>query len=401
MLSPLNRSLVLGGFAVACFAATASAQVFSDGFDSYPVGPLEGNATSYGLSWKGWGGGNTFISQVSTDFASSPSNSAKLVYGCDTVAEFDELTGGNPLTTGQWVMTAEVYVPSNFDGRTYYIGLNLYDDPLATYQWSIQVAFDATVPGSPSIACDCGINGVKTAPIPVDTWVPCRWEIDLTADWVDFYYNGALVHGYIWTKGVFGSDTTGLLRFDAIDLYPEFPSSNGSEIYVDNIVIGVGGPTAPGVQFCPGDGVYASCPCIANNDGSMSGCDWSGNPGGNAGGALDAVGSNLAINSDTFLQATNINNNFGIFFAAPNALQGPVLGDGLRCTGGGGGIPLFRLIPPTVPGGNSATHTTPLQTLDPYVAPGITRHYQYWFRAPGSFCGTGSNTTNGYTIQWM
>ena len=157
----------------------------------------------------------------------------------------------------------------------------------------------------------------------------------------------------------------------------------------------------PGTQFCPGDGIYAPCPCGNDNDGSMSGCDWSGAASGTAGGELRATGSGVWLDNDTYLVATNVNADFGVFFAAPLTLQGNLLGDGLRCIGAGGGTPMIRLTPQTNPGGSVATHALPLQTLDWGAASGVTRHYQYWFRAPGSTCGSGSNTTNGYTIQWM
>jgi hypothetical protein len=401
MLSPLNRSLILGGFAVACFTTTAGAQVFSDGFDLYPLGPVEGNATGYGPSWKGWGGGNTFISQVSADQASSPSNSAKLVYGCDTVVEFDEWTGGNPFTAGQWVMTAEVYVPGTFDGRTYYIGLNDYDDPLAYYEWAIQVAFDATVPGSPAVACDCGINGVITAPITVDTWVPCRWEIDFTADWVDFYYAGALVQGYAWSRGVFGSNAYASTKLDALDLYPEFPSSNGTEIYVDNIQISAGGVGSLGLAYCPGDGVapHTPCPCGNNNNGAMGGCDW-GNTSFPEGGVLSAVGTASMAANDAYLTATGIQNNFGVFFGANiqvNGGNGNPLNDGLRCAGNA----LVRLTSPTIATNHAATTPLSVQTLDTGAVAGATRRYQYWFRTPGGPCATSANLTNGLEIDWL
>ena len=216
MLSPF-RSMAIGAFAVAGLASAASAQVFTDGFDIYPLGPLEGNQNPSGAVWHGWGGITTFISQVTSVQASSAPNSVALPFGCDTVVDFDDMTGGNPMTGGgQWRMTVEVFVDSVFDGRTYYIVMNEYSDP-GPFEWAIQVALDATGP-SPNVVCDCGTAGTLTTALAADTWVEFKWEIDLDADWVDFYVAGTLLGGYEWSKGVFGGDSYATLSVTAIDL---------------------------------------------------------------------------------------------------------------------------------------------------------------------------------------
>ena len=163
---------------------------------------------------------------------------------------------------------------------------------------------------------------------------------------------------------------------------------------------GHGGSSGPGITYCPGDGVapHTPCPCANNNDGSMSGCDWvtaSGSPGA----ALTATGDANYANPDVILIATNVENNFGVFFGANNQTNGgngSVFGDGLRCAGGG----LIRLTPPIVATGNTASHG-PVEASDTGAMPGVTRRYQYWFRTPGGPCGTIFNLSNGYEIAWL
>jgi hypothetical protein len=157
----------------------------------------------------------------------------------------------------------------------------------------------------------------------------------------------------------------------------------------------------PGEAYCPGDGVapHTPCPCANNNDGSMGGCDW-GDPAFPEGGVLSATGSDSISANDTFLTATGVSNNFGIFFGADNPVNGGngnPLNDGLRCAGGG----LVRLIPPTMASGNTLTTPLPVQTLDTGAASGVTRRYQYWFRTPAGPCGQMANLSNGYELDWM
>ena len=150
--------------------------------------------------------------------------------------------------------------------------------------------------------------------------------------------------------------------------------------------------------YCFGN-IGSGCPCSNFNDGSMGGCDW-GSLAFPSGGVLGGTGDALWLTTDALLIATAVENDFGFFFGANNQTNGGngnPLNDGLRCAGGG----LVRLIPPTNPGSNTATHTTSLQQLDPSAGVGVTRRYQYWFRTPVGPCGQMANLTNGYEIAWM
>jgi hypothetical protein len=167
------------------------------------------------------------------------------------------------------------------------------------------------------------------------------------------------------------------------------------ETWVSNWVV----RSEPGTGYCFGDGGGTFCPCGNNNDGSSSGCDWQ-TPSGTAGGELTAIGSASIAANDALLIATNVANDFGIFFGADSQVNGGLgnpLNDGLRCAGGG----LVRLIPPTLATGNQATTPSPVPTLDTGAAAGVTRRYQYWFRTPGGPCGQMANLSNGYEIVWV
>ena len=166
-----------------------------------------------------------------------------------------------------------------------------------------------------------------------------------------------------------------------------------------------GGNPEPGFAYCPGDGVAPATPCpfTNDNDGSNSpagGCLWDLSGGFPGGGVLGATGSATWASTDCFLVASDVQNNFGIFFGGNNATNGGnggPLNDGLRCAGGG----VVRLTSPTMTTGNTQTTPASVQSLDSGGGAGVTRRYQFWFRSPGGPGGTFANLTNGYEIGWL
>jgi len=406
MRSHSRGALALGACAIALSATTASAQTFVDGFDTYPLGPIEGNTTASGAVWHGWGGTNTNIHQVVTTQASSVPNSVELIMGGDTVIDFDDMTGGNPMTAGQWRMTCEMYVTGDFDGRTYFIGMNEYTDP-GPYEWAIQVAMDAGIgtTGVMQMQCDCGTAGSVTAPLVVDRWVELRWDIDFTADNVDYYYDGILMASYTWSAGVFGGDAYTVLSLNALDLFPETAPTAG-QVYIDNLqVLDITVPPEPGVGFCFGDGTGTACPCGNNNDGSVPG---SGCANGAFASGAKLGGSGVAsLSADTLvLSATGLDpSNSGLYFQANNDLTpGLVWGDGLQCAGG----QLKRLgvrFSSAAGASDTSAWATPISVKAGNILAGDTKRYQLWYRdnSGGQPCGVGVNdfnATNGYAVTW-
>ena len=154
-------------------------------------------------------------------------------------------------------------------------------------------------------------------------------------------------------------------------------------------------PVRPGYQYCPGDGSGTQCPVMNNNSGRMAGCLWDPTYVFD-GGVLDATGTEYLSDIDVYFQATDVENNFGIFFGAANSVNGGngmPFGCGLRCAGGA----LVRLTSPALAINHRAS-CGPVEALDTGAAPGLTRYYQYWFRSPS--CSQQFNLTNGYAITW-
>ena len=205
---------------VALAPAVACAQ-WSDNFDSYVAGTINGQG-----GWKGWDNTPAAAGDVvTTQFQSFP-HSQRIGAGDDSVREY---TG---VTAGAWTYSTNIYIPSGTTGQTYFILLNEYQDlgPATAYDWSIELLFnlgtnvvydDLDSVGNPS-------PGSASIPIVRNQWVPLRVDFDITADTFSSYYNNTLIMTGAWRRG-HGAASTAQLK--AVDL---FHASGTGQVFYDN-----------------------------------------------------------------------------------------------------------------------------------------------------------------------
>ena len=147
-----------------------------------------------------------------------------------------------------------------------------------------------------------------------------------------------------------------------------------------------------GTPYCLGD--IPSCPC-GNGGHGVSGCGSSTG----VGATLDASGS-AGIGADdlTLRLRGGRPGEPCLFFQGENRVNngaGVVLGDGLRCAGSN--VIRLQVLTPDAEG---EAQTTISISDKGGVSIGNLRHYQVWYRDNGISCGSGFNTTNGYTLLW-
>jgi hypothetical protein len=192
--------------------------VWSDNFDSYVAGTgIIGQG-----GWSGWYNDPGADALVSTAQAHSAPNSLEIVNTSDVVQQFS-------LNSGQWSMTAMHYVPSPLADNTYFIMNNEYDPVGQSAQWTIELNFD---PVTGTVVDDFANTAGRSAfphnpqPIAYDRWAEIRVDFDLDTDFVEMYYEGALVSSGQWsTRG-------GAVALAAIDLF-----SNGPLAYYDTLAL--------------------------------------------------------------------------------------------------------------------------------------------------------------------
>jgi hypothetical protein len=182
-------------------------------WDSYPTGQ-----DMHGVGgWKGWGNDPAWTAFTTDSEAQSTPNSIDILVDADLVHEY-------AIDSGPWRYTAWQYIPGDFAGQTYFILLNQYDDAGATNNWSTQVAFNS-LDGLVTPEGSCTPTPVSYI---VDQWVEIRVEIDLEADWQEFYYNDQLVWQCSWSDGVSGD---GITSIGAVDLF----ANGASSVYYDDL----------------------------------------------------------------------------------------------------------------------------------------------------------------------
>ncbi|MEN6578468.1 MAG: hypothetical protein ABFD90_19135, partial [Phycisphaerales bacterium] len=181
---------------------------FSDGFEGYEAGSdLHGQA-----GWKGWQNTATAGAPASNVRAFSGTNSVEVVGSADLVHEFDVAGGVVEFSIMQ-------YIPSGTTGTTFVILMNQYDDPGATLDWSTQTEFHL----------DTGVINFwhgGTGTIVYDQWVEVKCVINLDANTIEHYYNGALAFTDQW-------DDSGHVTLQAVDLF----GNSASSVWYDDIMV--------------------------------------------------------------------------------------------------------------------------------------------------------------------
>ena len=347
--------------------AAASAQNWSDDFESYAVGSaLEGQG-----GWEGWDGVNTTFTVVSSAFAQSGTRSIQPNPGSDTIRQF-----AGP-TTGTWEFLGHVYIPTSFASQLDYMVMNEYNH-LGPYEWGSWIVFNGA---TGIVSCNCGGLNAATVGMPYDRWVEVRQVIDLDGDLATIYFDGVQFASYTWTGGYSGTANHLAGSIEAIDLYA---TTTGSGLYIDDMSLTQLAATI-GTEYCG--------PAVPNSTGASS--------------TIDATGLTSASANDVTLNASNLPNNaFGYFLTSrtQGLVPNPGGSVGNLCLGG----QIGRYVGPGQIKNSGTTGAfslqidltqTPSPTGFVNVAAGETWNFTAWHRDAVGGAAT-SNFTNGVSIAF-
>lgn len=205
----MKHTTLLAG-ALLALAAPAAAQ-WSDNFDSYPANIVLDNVGG----WFGWDNAPAVAGTVVRTRSRSAPNS--LLVGATTDAVHPQLG----LTSGRWTLTAWQYIPTGgLTANVYFILNNVYSHG-GPYTWATQLNCSST---TATVTDD--LRTGTPQPIVFDQWVEYRLEIDLGANTVVNYYNGAQVSAGVYNiRG-------GPVAIENLNLYSAGGTCNWDDIRV-------------------------------------------------------------------------------------------------------------------------------------------------------------------------
>ena len=159
-----------------------------------PGGYVAEQLGGYWTTWSGAPGGSE-DAIVSDMYAHSPGNSFTVNSGTiDCVLQL----GDEALTTGQWMYSCYVYVPSGYSGY-----FNVQADPTPGVDWNLDVFFNDGGEG------EFGTQSTATFTYAMDTWVSFMVNYDLDAGLADIWIDGVLVETFDNTITIGGIDFYG------------------------------------------------------------------------------------------------------------------------------------------------------------------------------------------------
>ncbi|HTF87014.1 MAG TPA: hypothetical protein VK843_01300 [Planctomycetota bacterium] len=231
---------------------------WGDRFEAYPHGSaITGQAGWHQL--QGAPNSISIIEDASSGFArSGQSVSLDAIQGGECSDILHDFEG---VTSGQYTLSAYVYIPSSTVDKSYFIAMNSHS-PVVASDSSVQFMMD---PSAGTWSIDAGSPATAQGPLLLDQWVELRAQIDLTADQCEFFYNGMLcAPAYSWTGGILGGGG-GALELAMIDLYhaPATATPSG-KVYFDDLDLMLGfPPPAPTIHCTAKTNSLGCTPTIA------------------------------------------------------------------------------------------------------------------------------------------
>lgn len=211
----------LAMLAVGATVATAANVSFFDNFDSYAAGSYAGSQGG----WQGWDSAPAAgEAPITNAFSFSSPNSVNIEGDTDLVHMFSA-------TSGKWVLSGQMLIPTGSTGATYWIVMNNYIDG-GPDAWSGQLTFDMD-PNGPNhvgeLVRDDFAPGLPTLPIVRDRWAEIKMEVDLDANTATTWYDGQFLSGPRQWFNPAGTDDRQSIA--AIDLY----AGGAQSVFYDDI----------------------------------------------------------------------------------------------------------------------------------------------------------------------
>lgn len=215
----MKKVLFLFCLAVTCVMLQAQTVVYSDNFDSYTAG--QQLCSQNNTNWTTWSNtpGSAEDAVISTEQASSGSNSLKVTGTNDIIYRFSNQT------SGVFDIEFNYYVPSSGSGA--YFNLQHYYNP------GVEWAFESFLYNSGTGYVK--INGANTNfSFPSNAWFPIKIHVDLDNNSASLTVNNTDV--LTWTFSNTADNASGICQLGSVNFYAGAPNDASGTYYVDDFV---------------------------------------------------------------------------------------------------------------------------------------------------------------------
>jgi hypothetical protein len=198
---------------------SAQTVIFEDNFDSYTA---DMGVAEQSLTWDTWDGSAGADGAVSTDFAFSGANSAK-IEGMTT----DLVLPIGPYSAGKYDLKFKMLLT---DAGGYFNLLHQWSATSTTYQWAVDVFFgaDGTVTWTSG-----GAAGGDTS-VALNEWFDVQVTADMDMDMGYLYINGVVVNSWQWSLNN-ANGTAGLNVLAAADFFGTNDAGGEGLYYIDDV----------------------------------------------------------------------------------------------------------------------------------------------------------------------
>jgi Secretion system C-terminal sorting domain len=216
----MKKPLLFLSLSALSLASVAQTVIFEDNFDAYEA---DLGVSEQSLTWNTWDGTATPDALVSTAFAFSGTNSAK-IEGTTT----DLVLPIGPYSAGKYDLKFKMLVT---DAGGYFNLLHQWSATSATYEWACDV-FVGTL-GGVSFATG-GTPTSSTTTIEIGTWIDAQVTADLDNDMGYIYINGAMINSWQWSLNN-ADGTQGQNVLAAADFFGTNDAGGEGLYYIDDV----------------------------------------------------------------------------------------------------------------------------------------------------------------------
>jgi len=213
----MKKCLSFFGLLCAIFALQAQTVLFTDNFDSYTAG--QRLCAQNNSDWTTWSNAPNTAEDayVSTEQASSASNSLKVTGTNDIIYRFSNQT------SGVFDIEFKYYVPSSGSGA--YFNLQHYYNP------GIEWAFESFLYNNGSGYVTINSSNTNYS-FPTNAWFPVKIHVDLDNTSATLYVNNVSV--ITWPFNYTSEATNGVNQLGSVNFYAGAPNEATGTYYVDD-----------------------------------------------------------------------------------------------------------------------------------------------------------------------